>query len=106
MTKQSWNYHSGIHSCATCDGLGTVASMRRPTVDDPYPESPCPDCDGEYHEAECKVCGSTLEVAGYDCIVCQSVAELPKDALLAVDAIVSAFRTAMGARLEAEGPLA
>ena len=101
---RSWDYYSGVHSCATCDGTGVIEAARRPTVDDPSPENPCPDCDGL--EAECKVCGSTLEVAGYDCIVCQSVAELPKDALLAADAIISALRTAMGARIEAEGTLA
>ncbi len=93
-----WDYYSGVHSCATCNGLGTVAASRRPTTWDPYPESPCPDCDGE-HEAACDVCGSEIHAAGYDCIVCQMVDELPTHALSDGDHITRAIKSAMGARL-------
>ena len=101
MTKQSWDYHSGVYSCATCNGLGAIASHRRPTVDDPYPESPCPDCDGE-HEAACDVCGSTIEAKGYDCLICALVNDLPADALGRGDEVAIAIKAAMDARLTAE----
>lgn len=97
-----WDYHSGVHSCATCDGTGVVEAARRPTVDDPYPENPCPDCDGEYHEAECDVCASTIEVKGYDCLICALVNDLPADALGRGDEVATAIKAAMGARLAAE----
>lgn len=102
MTKQSWDYHSGVHSCATCNGLGVIEAARRPTVDDPYPESPCPDCDGDYREAECDVCGSMLEVTGYDCFVCATVVEIPASALTEHDALAAALNAAMQARLAAQ----
>jgi len=92
-----WNYHSGVHNCATCNGLGVVSSQTRATTWDPYPETPCPDCDGVEHEAECAVCGSTLEMAGYDCFVCQTVDELPAN--VDADALTKAIRTALDARL-------
>ena len=95
-----WDYHSGVHSCATCDGTGVVEAARRPTVDDPYPENPCPDCDGL--EAACDVCGSTIEVKGYDCLICALVNDLPADALGRGDEVANAIKSAMGARLAAE----
>lgn len=70
-----WNYRSVVTTCPTCEGTGTVASHRRPTVDDPYPETPCDNCDGE-HEPECEVCGFGLEVSGYDCLACDTIASL------------------------------
>lgn len=97
-----WDYHSGVHCCATCNGLGTVPAHRRATVDDPYPENNCPDCDGDYHEAECDVCGSMLEVTGYDCLICATVAEIPASALTEQDALAAALKAAMQARLAAQ----
>ncbi|MDT0507511.1 hypothetical protein [Novosphingobium sp. MMS21-SN21R] len=35
----------------------------------------------------CKVCGFDIQVTGYDCLVCQTVAELPDDALNPVSAV-------------------
>lgn len=97
-----WDQHSGVHSCATCNGLGTVAASRRPSTWDPYPEVACPDCDGEYHEAACDVCGSTIEAKGYDCLICAMVNDLPADALGRGDEVANAIKAAMGARLTAE----
>jgi len=76
MAIQHWNYHSAVTCCETCEGTGTVRAARRATIIDPYPESPCPDCDGE-HLPECKVCGCGVIVPGYDCIACYVVGELP-----------------------------
>lgn len=96
-----WDYNSGVHSCATCNGLGVVASQTRATTWDPYPEVACPDCDGE-HEAACDVCGSTIEAKGYDCLICALVNDLPADALGRGDEVANAIKSAMGARLAAE----
>lgn len=95
-----WDYNSGVHSCGTCNGLGTVEAFRRATVDDPYPENPCPDCDG--YEAACDVCGSTIEAKGYDCLICAMVNDFPADALGRGDEVAAAIKAAMGARLAAE----
>ena len=96
-----WGYYSGVHNCATCNGLGAVAASRRPTTWDPYPESPCPDCDGE-HEAACDVCVSTIDAKGYDCLICSMVNDLPADALGRGDEVANAIKAAMDARLTAE----
>ena len=55
---KTWNHESGVFTCGTCDGLQVVASHRRGTVDDPYPEVPCPYCPDA--PVECKVCGNDL----------------------------------------------
>jgi len=75
MTTRPWNHESGVFTCGTCDGLQVVASQRRGTVDDPCPEVRCPDCIGV--PVECQVCGNDLDVTGYDCLVCDTVNELP-----------------------------
>ena len=72
-----WNYNSVVTACDECGGEGWVRSLRRPTVDDPYPETTCSACDGP-QAPECTVCGCTTVVPGYDCIVCQTVGELPE----------------------------
>lgn len=71
-----WNYHSAVTCCETCNGAGRVHSHHLPTINDPYPESACPDCDGE-HLPECKVCGCEILVPGYDCMACFVAEELP-----------------------------
>lgn len=70
-----WNYRSAVTSCKTCEGTGTVYAIRRPTVNDPYPEDPCPHGCKE-HEPECEVCGYTQETIGYDCLACDTIASL------------------------------
>lgn len=100
--NRPWNFHSEVKHCGTCDGIGRVASHRQPTTWDPYPEVACPDCDGEYHEAACDVCGSTIEAKGYDCLICALVNDLPADALGRGDEVATAIKSAMGARLAAE----
>lgn len=70
-TSRPWNYHSEVRCCETCEGLGLVASHRRPTIGDPYPEQPCPDCEGE-HLPECQVCGFQQEISGFDCLACDT----------------------------------
>lgn len=77
----AWFSRSGIAHCTTCDGLGRVRSQARPSVWNPYPETRCDDCGGHEGPCQCEVCGSTVEVRGYDCIVCQMVLELAPDQL-------------------------
>ncbi len=96
--NRPWNFRSGVNHCDTCEGTGKVAASRRPSTWDPYPEADCPDCAGE-HAASCEVCGSEIHAAGYDCIVCQMVDELPTHALSDGDHITRAIKSAMGARL-------
>jgi hypothetical protein len=71
-----WNYYSVVDCCPTCEGAGVVHAHRPATINDPYPENACPDCDGE-HEPECEVCGSHTIVPGYDCLVCATVYDIP-----------------------------
>ena len=87
-----WNYHSEVRTCATCDGLGIVPAPRLPSTWDPFPERPCPDCDGE-HGPECAVCGFTLPIKGYDCLACDTVATLTDDDCAAFD--IPAFADAL-----------
>ena len=74
-TPRPWNHYSVVTCCDTCEGAGVIAHYRQPTTNDPYPERPCHDCDGE-HVAECPVCGFGLEVSGYDCLACETIASL------------------------------
>ena len=96
-----WDYHSGVTACETCDGHGTIAATRRATVNDPYPERPCPDCDGEHFPA-CPVCGNEVEAKGFDCIVCQTVAEMTPAQMRAVNPadLAEAFAAAISAALD------
>lgn len=75
ITTRKWNYRSAVTACDACGGAGVVHAHRRPTVSDPYPESPC-ECGIGEHQPECEVCGFTQVVAGYDCFVCDTVASL------------------------------
>lgn len=75
-----WNEKSGVTVCGPCQGSGKIWSNRRPTVDDPYPEKACKSCDGE-HLPECPVCGFQHVVPGFDCIVCETVYNIPVDSL-------------------------
>ena len=100
-----WNSKSWVRPvCDTCEGQGMVHSYRRATVDDPYPESPCPDCDGP-SEPECEVCGYDLEVDGFDCLACETAASLGPKALTAfdADAFVAALRVAIGKARQEKG---
>lgn len=98
-TIRPWNWDSEVRVCGTCDGMGVVPSHRRPSVDDPYPEDPCPDCDGE-HLPECQVCGFEHEVKGYDCFVCDMVAALSDGEFSAIrdDDLIAAIARAMDER--------
>lgn len=75
-TPRPWNYYSVVSACNTCEGVGRIASHRRPTINDPYPDTTCPDCDGAVRLPECEVCGYGLEVSGYDCLACDTIASL------------------------------
>jgi DnaJ-class molecular chaperone len=79
-TAKPWDYHSGVYHCETCEGTGVIASCRRATIDDPYPEDDCNDCEGVGH-GDCKVCGFAYAMMGYDCFVCATVEELPRSAM-------------------------
>ena len=91
-----WNHRSGVYCCTTCEGTGLVPAHRKATVNDPYPESPCPDCDGP-HNAECSVCGFDQYIRGYDCYACETIAGLfPNDlAAFDVDAFAAALKVAL-----------
>lgn len=95
-----WNHASAVTCCQTCEGEGTVRSSRRASIHDPFPEDACPDCDGP-HAKECAVCGSEIEVPGFDCIACQAVADLPDHCLndFVVDELAAAMKLAICARL-------
>ncbi len=80
-----WNYFSHVKSCPDCEGKGVVHAHRRPHVDDPYPEDPC-ECGMGEHEPACDVCGYNMEVAGYDCLACDTVAALTTSELARFDA--------------------
>jgi len=79
-----WNWASHVTVCDTCEGQGRIHATRRATINDPYPEDDCPDCDGE-HEPACEVCGYNLPVKGYDCLACDTVASLYESQLKAFD---------------------
>ena len=102
--SKPWNYHSHVTACTTCNGHGAVASQRPRTVSDPYPEDRCTDCDGEPHEPECEVCGYNLPVAGFDCLACDTVANLNAGELANFDAdkFAAAVKSAVGAALVAQ----
>lgn len=103
LTTRKWNYRSAVTACNACEGAGVVHAHRRPTVSDPYPESPC-ECGIGEHQPECEVCGFTQYVPGFDCIVCETVACLfPADLRqLDVDAFAAAMRVAVEAALAAD----
>ena len=105
--KPVWNYRSGVASCHICDGAGVVHAARRATIDDPYPETDC-ECGIGEHLPECEVCGFTIEVPGYDCLACQTVADIPAKLLNADTATKLAaaiMRAVAMARRDVEAPL-
>lgn len=77
--QNAWYSKSGVGHCSTCDDTGYVCSQRQATIDDPYPEVECDDCSGE--DIACEVCGNTVHVKGFDCLVCDMVLELPASQL-------------------------
>lgn len=83
--RRAWNHFSHVTCCTECNGAGVVAANRRATINDPYPESPC-ECGMGPHEPECVVCGYDLQVAGYDCLACDTVAALTASELARFDA--------------------
>lgn len=101
---RAWNWASGVTCCSTCYGAGVIADDgRKRTINDPYPEIACPDCDGE-HLPECEVCGCEVIVPGYDCIACYVAEELPAAHLndADIDVLAKAIKSAAGARLAAQ----
>lgn len=98
----NWNRFSHVTTCPDCLGAGVVHAYRRPTVNDPYPETPC-ECGLGEHLPECEVCGYNLEVAGYDCLACDTVASLDASALkhFDADAFAAAIKVALAKAREA-----
>ena len=103
VTARPWNYYSEVRCCETCNGLGCIPSSRKATVDDPYPDMPCPDCDGE-HLPECEVCGFTQQIHGFDCLACQTAYDMSDQEAAAFDvqAFAKALSSALGARRAAK----
>ena len=83
---RAWNHNSQVTCCVVCEGTGTVRSQRKASINDPYPERPCEDCDGQ-RAPECEVCGYDLLVLGYDCLVCDTVGNLLADECVRVEVI-------------------
>lgn len=99
--RPDWYRQSGVHVCATCNGDGTVAALRRATANDPYPERHCPDCDGP-HEPECPTCGYGVDLPGYDCLVCETLWQFPDPTQVDADSFCNAFtRAVIAAKNEA-----
>jgi hypothetical protein len=94
----TWNRYSAVTHCPDCEGTGYVAAYTRASVDNPYPERPC-DCGLGQHEAECEVCGFNQYIAGYDCLVCDTVAGILDADLQQFDH--AAFSAAFAVALEA-----
>lgn len=82
--QNAWYSKAGVGHCSTCDDTGYVCSQRQATTNDPYPEVECDDCYGMDHA--CEVCGNTVHVKGFDCLVCDMVLELPASQLDATTA--------------------
>ena len=95
MTKRKWNWASHVTTCSTCEGHGTIHALRRATINDPYPEDACPDCEGE-HEPACEACGYNMPVDGYDCFACDMVASIYENQLasLDIDTLAAAMKVA------------
>lgn len=87
-----WNRYSHVTTCPDCEGAGYVPSHVRASVDNPYPEKPC-ECGMGPHEPECEVCGCHIEVAGYDCVACELVANLAPNQL--TDAVIADITAAI-----------
>jgi len=98
--KDRWNHRSHVTVCQECNGLGEVHSHRQPTIHDPYPTSPCDECDGP-NDPECVVCGYDLIVRGVDCLVCDTVAIMDANELRQFDAdkFAAAAKVAVAAAL-------
>lgn len=104
--RNAWHDKSWVGHCSTCNGTGVVHAMRQATTNDPYPEAPCDDCYGMDHA--CEVCGNTVHIGGFDCLVCDMVLEIPAaqldadtaktlaDALVHAVAAASAHRASVG----------
>lgn len=97
-TTRPWNYYSEVRCCETCNGIGLIPSSCRPTVDDPYPEQPCPDCEGAA-VPECEVCGFTQQINGFDCLACETAYNMSDREAAAFD--VKAFAEALAQALAA-----
>jgi len=97
-TPAPWNAFGVVKCCSMCDGEGVIASHRRPTIDDPFPQDDC-ECGLGKHEAECEVCGFNQVTAGADCLVCDMVANLHDHEVRAlnVDAFTKALTVAVAA---------
>ena len=101
MTSTRWNDGSRVTVCPDCQGAGVVWSPRPATIDDPYPEMACDNCDGP-NGPECEVCGYTTEVQGYDCFACDTVNNIPEAQLASfdIDELAAAMREALDAATE------
>lgn len=93
----NWNRFSHVTACPDCLGAGVVhaypLSIRRAICE----------CGLGEHLPECQVCGYNLEVAGYDCLACDTVASLDASALkyFDADAFAAAIKVALAKAREA-----
>ena len=62
--------------CNECDGHGRVWDGKGKGGNDPDSgDVECPDCEGE-GTWPCDICGCEVAVAGYDCVVCDTLYNL------------------------------
>lgn len=100
-----WNYHSAVTPCPPCEGKG--AAPNRPWLSNGDPDCwdvECEACEGVGHHA-CAVCGFDHSIPGYDCLICEAVADIPASVLEDHDTalIIAAFAKALdAARSDAE----
>lgn len=87
-----WNFHSGVDDCDECEGIGHYSNGVT-----------CQDCLGEGHFA-CEVCGFNIQVAGFDCWVCEAAYNLTPAQMNDINPadIADAFAQAITAALNAQ----
>lgn len=97
--RPKWYRESGVIKCDTCDGRGSIWNGRGLGGNDPDSwDIACEDCDGAGHFA-CQTCGFATPVAGYDCLVCDTVYSLGQEdrASVTPEQLAAAFSACLGA---------
>jgi hypothetical protein len=102
-----WHSKSGVTRCDECDGQGAVWNGRgRGGCDPDSWDIECEACEGNgFHP--CAVCGFDMDMAGYDCLACETVASIASKDLPHIDAatFTAAFVKALAASRAADNCL-
>lgn len=82
-TLNNWHKNSGVIECPHCEGRGSHWNGRGLGGNDPDSwDVECDACEG-YGNHECKVCGFGIAMPGFDCLVCETVVNIPAALLTA-----------------------